>query len=371
LAEAPGYRLCKTCADRQGEGAPVFEIVPSDECFICGGLTDRLDSLVRGAAREARGVDFGTFGVGLSMPAGVQEREDELRSALRLKGKQTVKAQLSSLLSAELAEQLKKKPSKTNPDLTILIDVAESRVSLQSKSLFFYGRYTKPRGVAQRQGLCKVCWGKGCVTCKQTGRDQTPSVEEKVGRKLVKTAGAREAKFTWIGSEDVDSLVCGNGRPFVVELKNPRTRRLPRRMLAGGKGGRVAVTRGRILPSKPARLPTFKFLTRIVATAGKRIGRDELRELARAFRDTSVLFDRPNEKPVSKTVYRVRGTSRGKRLMLEAELDGGLPVKRFVNGDLVSPSISEVLKTEVRCDKFDVCRVRETGEFGFGQISRV
>ena len=53
-----------------------------------------------------------------------------------------------------------------------------------------------------------------------------------------------------------------------------------------------------------------------------------------------------------------------------AELDGGLPVKRFVNGELVSPSVSEVLKTEVGCRSFDIRKVREIGGFEFAEITR-
>jgi len=93
--------------------------------------------------------------------------------------------------------------------------------------------------------------------------------------------------------------------------------------------------------------------------------------LARAFRNVEVVFDRPNERPVSRRVYRVAAKVRGRNMMIDAELDGGLPVKRFVSGELVSPSVSEVLKTEVRCRTFDICGVRETGKFGFGEISRL
>jgi len=71
-----------------------------------------------------------------------------------------------------------------------------------------------------------------------------------------------------------------------------------------------------------------------------------------------------------KTVYRASAKAKGRTLMIEAELDGGLPVKRFVSGELVSPSVSEVLKTEVGCRSFDICRVREIGEFGFAEITR-
>jgi tRNA pseudouridine synthase 10 len=213
--------------------------------------------------------------------------------------------------------------------------------------------------------------GKGCESCRQTGLDVAPSVEEKVGKKLAAATGASGVKFTWIGSEDVGSVVGGSGRPFVVELKNPRARKVTRRFVAGGRGGRVAVSRGRILPFKPTKLPTFRFRTRITARAASKINEEGLSELSKAFRKTTVVFDRPNERPVSKTVYSARAKARGKNLIIDAELDGGLPIKRFVSGESVSPSVSEVLKTEVECDKFDICGVKETGEFGFGKVSRL
>ncbi|MDV3278232.1 MAG: hypothetical protein LYZ69_07185 [Nitrososphaerales archaeon] len=359
------YRLCEACFERQAGNAKDFEVVRGSDCFICAGLMDRVEPVSESARRQAARYEFGTFGVGVMMPEGVQEREDEIRSTLRLKGKQTVKTQLSALVAARLAQELRKKQNKTNPDLTILVDFGGSQIKLQSRPLFFYGRYAKPRGVAQRRELCRVCMGKGCESCGQTGFDTSPSVEEKVGRKLVAATGASGAKFTWIGSEDMESAVGGTGRPFVVELKNPRARKVPKRFVAGGRGGRVAVSRGRILPSKPTKLPTFRFHTRITAIAIAKINDEELGELAKAFRNATVVFDRPNERPVSKTVYSVRAKARGRTLMIDAELDGGLPVKRFVSGELVSPSVSEVLGIQVRCLRFDIMKVVEKGGLMF------
>jgi tRNA U54 and U55 pseudouridine synthase Pus10 len=95
-----------------------------------------------------------------------------------------------------------------------------------------------------------------------------------------------------------------------------------------------------------------------------------LAELRSRFRRAAVRFERLHSRPSVKTVYRVSATARGNTLFMDVELDGGLPVKRFVSGDLVSPSVSEVLKTEVGCRSFDICGVKETGEFGFAEITR-
>jgi tRNA pseudouridine synthase 10 len=125
------------------------------------------------------------------------------------------------------------------------------------------------------------------------------------------------------------------------------------------------------LPSKPVALPSFRFRTEIRATASKGVGDAALADLRRQFRRTVVIFERPHERPTRKVVYSAKARGQGRSLTIDAELDGGLPVKRFVSGDLVSPSVSEVLKTEVRCRTFDIREVRETGEFEFGEVTRV
>ncbi len=196
-------------------------------------------------------------------------------------------------------------------------------------------------------------------------------MEGQLRTRLARASGSDRMKFTWIGSEDRESRVYPPGRPFVVELKSPVKRQVPKRFGVRTKGGLVSVSRGRVLPSKPIGLPAFRFRTEITATAAREVEAEGLAEVRRRFRRTVVRFERPHQRPTQKTVYSVRARKRGRTLMIDAELDGGLPVKRFVSGELVSPSVSEVLKAEVRCRKFDIREVKETGKFEFGKVTRV
>jgi tRNA pseudouridine synthase 10 len=331
----------------------------------------RVGRLVERVGDQARGYEFKTFGIGLSMPEGVQEREDEIRSSLKLKGRETIKTELAKLVAAGVAEELGKKQEKVDPDLMAILEVASSKVAVHSRPLFFYGRYTKPRGIAQRKERCENCSGRGCGACRMRGFKKSASVELAVGQELIAETKAEAVKFAWMGSEDKESRVTAPGRPFVAELKNPRRRKIPRAFAVRSRGRVVRVSHGRLLPSQPMSLPRFRFRTLITARSSSRISPTQFRELNKAFRNVEVVFNRPNERPVSRRVYRVFARARGRDVTIDAELDGGLPVKRFVSGDLVSPSLSEVLKTEVRCRRFDICGVRETGKFGFGEISRV
>lgn len=328
-----------------------------------------MPSLAKAAGRAARRYQFGTFSVGITLPEGVQEREDELRSVLKLKGSVTVKTHASKVVSAAVGSSLGKAVDKLRPDLMLVVDVAGKGVSISSRPVFYYGRYTKAPGVSQRKEVCRRCSGAGCRYCGNTGIEKKPSVEEVVGRRLAALTGSGKFVFTWLGSEDRQSRVYPPGRPFVVEVKSPVKREIPRKFAARYRGGQIAVSAGRVLPGSPSRLPPFRFRTMITGVAASKVRAESLKDLRKAFRNAEVRFERPHERPTTKMVYRASGTLKGRTLTIDAELDGGLPVKRFVSGELVSPSISEVLKTEVRCRNFDICRVRETGEFEFAEIA--
>jgi tRNA pseudouridine synthase 10 len=364
------YRLCKRCTDRQGEGATAVVLVEGAECFVCGGMMDRVGRMGELAAKRARRYEFRTFAVGVSLPDGVQEREDELRSNLKLKGNETIKTQAARMVSTLVAAATRKRVDKQRPDVMLLADFGSNDVKVTSRPLFFYARYTKPVGISQRRLLCKSCQGGGCKECGNTGFETEPSVEALLRRKLSGFSKSEKMTFTWLGSEDSESRVYPPGRPFVVELKSPKRRRVPRKFGARFGGGLVSVSSGKVLASKPLRLPAFRFGTRISAVSRKKVGKEGLADLRSAFRNTTVRFERPHDRPTVKTVYRASATARGRTLLIDAELDGGLPVKRFVSGELVSPSVSEVLKTEVGCRSFDIYGVREIGKFGFAEITR-
>jgi tRNA pseudouridine synthase 10 len=358
------YHLCETCLRRQGGRPGDFGAARDDECYICRGLVRNVDVILAKTVKDARPYEFGTFAVGLTMPEGVQEREDELRSTMRMKGRETIKVQLSTLIATGVSRVIGKRVDKAKPDLTLIADLSTLQVRMFSRPLFFYGRYTKPAGAAQRREWCSGCRGKGCEKCELTGFNLSPSVEGSVRGRLSE-CGSDSMTFTWIGSEDRESEVMPPGRPFVVEVKNPVKRRLPKRFAVRFKGGQVKVNGGRILPSRPRRLPGFRFRTRIFARTSTPVKEDSLKELRSRFKDATVRFNRPYDRPTLKKVHRVSAKAKGRSLVIDAELDGGLPVKRFVSGDLVSPSVSEVLKTEVSCRKFDIRRVIETSGFEF------
>src|SRR2546422_3226757 len=146
------YELCEPCSLRQG----FREALSKDprRCFICRGLTTRVDEIRSDILRRLRGYEFRTFSVGLSLPEGMQEREDQLRAEYKLKGRETIKAWLSKNLSERIARATHRRGDKMNPGPAILVDLGGFQVLLNAGPVFIYGMEIKTHGNVQRESFC-------------------------------------------------------------------------------------------------------------------------------------------------------------------------------------------------------------------------
>ncbi|MDA4128435.1 MAG: hypothetical protein OK422_03100 [Thaumarchaeota archaeon] len=358
------FGLCRRCLLRQGNSAR-FQQIPAAKCFICRGLTSKLLAFAKWAASKGRAYEYRTFSIGLTLPEGVQEREDELRAESKIKGFETIKSEMSRIISREISRLTGKRVDKMTPELMVLLNLQDHKITLTSRPVFLYGRYTKPEGLSQRKERCPHCGGRGCEVCKETGFDLKTSVEVVLQRKLGSALESDGVRITWMGSEDAESLVHPPGRPFIAEVKNPKKRGVPKRLFARTGKGEVQISHIRTLLGKPTKLPSFKFRARAYIEPTNKISPRDLRALNLGMNRVTVEFQRPQQRPIYRTVYSVRGKLAGDEVVVDIEMDGGLPVKRFVSGEAVSPSLSEVLKTELKCRKFDIYRVSETSELEF------
>ena len=356
----PGFQLCRFCLDRQAtKGAGLRLAGDDDDCFICEGMSGDLGGVTRKILSRLEKFEFRTFSVGLMLPHGVQEREDTLRSELKIRGGETVKSEVAGRLGKAVVKGMRggrKRVDRLNPDATVLVNIGDGSVVVTSKPLYLYGRYTKPRGVAQRRLFCEECNGRGCERCRGSGYSTSPSVEGQLSKKLGALLGSKKFKFTWFGSEDADSVVFPPGRPLVIESKNPRKRRAPKTLrLRTGKGG-MAVSGIRVV-TKGFEHPTFTFMTRAVIRAERRVAGEDVSRLQKEMRNALVQYRNNKGRLVDKKIYFVRATARGKKITADIKLDGGLPVKRLVSGEAVSPSFSESMRMPLRCERFDIMRV--------------
>jgi tRNA pseudouridine synthase 10 len=89
--------------------------------------------------------------------------------------------------------------------------VTVSPISCQHSALYIGGRYNK-----FSRTLSQTPWLIGGV------RKTESSVEEYICEPVAKVVMATEYRFSASGREDVDVRMLGDGRPFVIELINPR-----------------------------------------------------------------------------------------------------------------------------------------------------
>jgi tRNA pseudouridine synthase 10 len=97
-----------------------------------------------------------------------------------------------------------------------------------SAKVYLEGRYLKySRELPQTVFFCPDCKGHPrrktkCERCQGFGKLTRESVQELVGWVAGKAFGTRKNKFHGAGREDVDVRMLGTGRPFVLELVNPK-----------------------------------------------------------------------------------------------------------------------------------------------------
>lgn len=346
------YKLCKRCFERHGGRAK-----PDRQCYICRGLMDSLDSIAEKIAEAVRIYEFETFLIGATLPTQIYEREDAMRARLKIRGKESVKNQLTRELGMRLAQLAGKKVEYMKPDITISLVIDKENkvyVAVKSRSLALFGRYVKKsRGVPQKQDKCPSCEGRGCDSCSYSGLSGYGSVEGVVAKGIVEMTGGQAPKFSWIGSEDQSSLVFGNGRPFYARVFNPKKRRLKKSRIMGN--GITATLK--VIDDEPELQPRFKVKTKIHAKCEKVLSKDDMKKI-NSLAGTEVSFEN-RSKTATKRIYSARARRiDGSQFALTVVADGGLMIKQFVGGEeYMKPNISEILGSKCECLTFDILDV--------------
>jgi len=196
-------------------------------CWLCSGLVSEIPHFVDLINDALKEYEFETFLVGSKIDEDIQQREQEVLDFSEPKYFEPIKMELNREIGKILEEQLGKEVNFERPTIMIVIDTAFDVVTLQISSLFIYGRYKKyGRDIPQTKWFCRVCLGKGCRRCNYTGKMYESSVQELVAKPFLEKTHGTEDSFHGCGREDIDVRMLGNGRPFVLEIKNPKIRNL-------------------------------------------------------------------------------------------------------------------------------------------------
>jgi len=202
----------------------------SDACVLCGGVFSRhvQDAAVQLVLDQTKTIEFNSLLAGSRFSTSIVEKEEEMRVECSLKWGEAIKSHFNRFVGAELSKRLDKPVEFKSPDVVLVFNV-ESKDSLgldiQINPLFIYGRYRKiARGIPQTHWPHRPCHGMGCAECNFTGKQYMESVEEYISKPVLDATGGSGVRFHGAGREDIDARMLGEGRPFVIEVLNSKTR---------------------------------------------------------------------------------------------------------------------------------------------------
>jgi tRNA pseudouridine synthase 10 len=324
---------------------------PTKKCYICKNLFDNLNHFLKIMIDVSSDYSFQTFSVGAIIKPSIVDRDDCIRSQFKLRGIDSIKTDITKELSKSFSKKTKHVVDNHNPEFTFTLNFKDESCQIHSKSITLSGRYIKSmRGISQKQKSCDNCSGKGCRFCNFHGISEFDSVEGMISQFIFKKMGGTVAKFTWIGGEDKPSLVLGCGRPFFVKLQNPHKRKL---RLTSKIFKSLKINNLKIVSDSPKKPLKFISSVKMRISSESEIEIKNMKKLKDLTKSPVVVYDvsgKRSEKKISYVKYKKISKN---EFSLFLKADGGLPIKRFVNGNNVSPGVSSIIDNSCKCLEFD------------------
>ena len=365
-----------------------FEPVETADCWVCEGRCATHDEWARRAAAAVDAVEFATYNVGTRPPPLIAENEALLReeAGLDADAGEPFKSAFNREVGKRVGTHTDATVSFERPDVQFTIDLAADELETTVNSTFIYGRYRKlERDIPQTEWPCRECAGSGrqgadpCDHCGGSGYLYDDSVEEYVAPVVEDVLDGTAATFHGAGREDVDALMLGTGRPFVIEVDEPRRRRADLDRLESDinafADGAVEV--------EGLRHATYEMVERVKSLdAAKRYRAtvefgapvDEAELAAAADRLTGATVEQYTPKRVDhrranltreREVYAVETTRESPtRATVDVHGAGGLYIKELISGDdgRTEPSLAGLLNVAATVAALDVLAVEGEAE---------
>lgn len=350
----------------------------SDECSLCGNLFEEIDDFVELILNEIEHIEFNTFLVGSRIDPEIEEREERLWTELDITTSEPIKSEINREVGKRVDGLIKAKVDLKDPHLKAILDTRFNSVEIELAPLFMYGRYKKlSRKIPQTKWICRKCWGTGCEHCGNTGKLYETSVEEIIGEPLKEMVFGEDYTLHGMGREDIDAKMLGNGRPFVMEIKNPLKRHMDLKELKRRvkKDGRVEIDslkityRDKVRAIKEAE-PDKTYKVKIALK--KPVSRGKFKKVLQSLSGVTLRQRTPNR------VSHRRSDKVRKRKISEIELkdldhplytlelkaEAGTYIKEFIHGDegRTEPNLSEELGVQCQVEKLNVIEVHYKDE---------
>ena len=362
-------RMIRDALKEQGIDAPA-----EDFCPLCENVFDMLGRFAEATAEKINEVDSDNFLIGSRIEPEITQREKEIKEKYALENSETIKAELNREIGKLALPMIHRPVEFKNPQVVALVDTRFADVTLDIAPVFIAGRYNKySREIPQTIWPCRVCHGKGCDHCHGAGKMYPTSVQEIIGDIALEMADGQEHFFHGMGREDIDACMLGNGRPFVLEISQPKHRYID-----------LDELERRANQTDMAAFNSLKFVQReaverykaaasdkvyhVHVKAEGKVNKEELVKVALSFKDVNI-----DQRTPRRVEHRRADLVRKRKIHwcqaewasddsfdLELETDSGTYVKEFVSGDegRSVPSFSERLGIQCKVETLDVLAIK-------------
>ncbi|WP_436926305.1 tRNA pseudouridine(54/55) synthase Pus10 [Halosimplex amylolyticum] len=369
---------------------PVADLEPDEPCWVCEGESDeeRVREWAERAAYAVRDYDFETFQVGTRVPPLFEENDTLLRDDLGLDDDagEALKTELNREVGKRFGRETDTEVEFQRPDVQVTLNLGDDTVDAQVNSAFVYGRYRKlERDIPQTKWPCSDCNGTGlnrgeiCEGCDGSGYRYDESVEQLTAPVVEEAMDGESATFHGAGREDVDALMLEGGRPFVIEIEEPRERTVDAAALQPEindfADGKVEVL--------DLRQATYEMVERVKELDASKTYRmdvefeddvdadafaaalDELEGTTVEQRTPQRVDHRRADIERTRDVYEIEGELADERhATVELHGEGGLYVKELVSSDegRTEPSLAGLLGVDAEVTALDVLDVQGEDE---------
>ena len=347
-----------------------------NDCWLCNGLIGEIPHFTDLITDSLKDYEFESFLIGSIVDEEIQCKEQDLNGFSESKYVEPIKMELNREMGKILEEKLGKLVDFNKPDIMAIVDTAYDDVKLQINSIFIYGRYKKyKRGLPQTKWHCRVCRGKGCRLCNYSGKMYETSIEELISEQFLKETNGSDESFHGCGREDVDVRMLGNGRPFILEVKNPKFRSLDllklENIINTNKKGIIELNNLRFAEkSEIMRIKNAKFRKtyQIVIKGKKTLNKEKLKKAAQRLQSETIKQFTP-----SRVAHRRANMIRARKIYkctidsvedniatLTLESESGTYIKELISGDegKTKPNLSEIIGIPCEVAELDVVNIK-------------
>jgi len=211
------------------------------------------------------------------------------------------------------------------------------------------GRYNKKKFMAQREK--NILKNNPDINYNSsTSKNQT--VQTTIQKTISNCIRSDRMVFSWYGSEDDNSQVLGKGRLFLVQVINPRQRKIKINKIFTDNGISFKIIEKKDFLENVKR--NFRVKNKIFIKTSDPINKIHFLNLMKL--NNTIIRYRYKSKIFYKKIYNI-GFKKldAYHLIINIECDGGLFLRQFIEGrNFIKPNISITLHTQCECLKFDI-----------------